>query len=921
MSPERQWRLRVALSLVGLCAAFVMPTVTVAAEEGSARTPNVVVVLIDDLGWTDLGCYGSHFYETPHIDRLARQGMRFTTAYSACTVCSPTRAALLTGKYPARLHVTDWIAGHRRPYAMLQVPDWTMHLPLEEETLAERLKAAGYATASIGKWHLGGQNFGPTAQGFDLNVAGANYGTPPSYFDPFKNPTITDRQPGEYLTDRLTDEALAFIERNQARPFFLYLPHYGVHTPIQAPKELVEKYRKKAGSTSGPDNNAVYAAMIEAVDNSVGRIIDKLEDLKLATDTLVIFTSDNGGLLPVTSNRPLRAGKGSAYEGGVRVPLIVRWPEVVEPGSTSDLPVITQDLFYTILDAASDEAARDQKRTRDGLSLTSAFKGGNQLDREALYWHYPHYHPGGATPYGAVRAGDYRLIEFYEDGRLELFNLKNDVSELTNLAAAMPEKTKELHGLLVAWRKDLNAQMPSANPDHDPARANEPGTKRAPQPRPNFVVVLCDDLGYGDLGCYGHPDIKTPNLDRLAAQGLRFTDCYASAPVCSPSRAGLLTGRFPQRLGILDWIPAGSPMHLKKDEVTLASLLRDAGYATCHVGKWHCNGKFNSPQQPQPGDHGFDHWMATQNNANPNHRNPVNFVRNGQRVGKLEGYSSTVIVNEALDWLRKQRSHTPGKPLLLFVWFHSPHEIVATAEEFVNLYADAMPKERAIYYGNVTQLDFEVGRLISAVDELKASDNTLVFFTSDNGPETLKRYPTGRHSYGSPGELRGMKLHLHEGGIRVPGIVRFPARVEAGAVSSEPICNIDVLPTFCELAGVPLSKVRMIDGASFTPVLEGKPIARKTPLFWQYDYALGNNKLALRDGDWKLLADGKLSQFELYNLKHDHHESMNLVEKETARATEMRERLTQLHKEVEAERPRWPDWQPPAAKSAQKKKR
>ncbi|HLF95418.1 MAG TPA: sulfatase, partial [Planctomycetota bacterium] len=293
------------------------------ASPSQADPPNVVVILVDDLGWTDLGCFGSPFYETPHIDRLAAQGMRFTHAYSACTVCSPTRASLMTGKYPARLHVTDWIAGHARPKAKLKVPDWTKHLALEETTVAEALKAAGYATASIGKWHLGPPAHFPEKQGFDLNRGGCDKGQPPSYFSPYRIPTLEEGEKGEYLTDRLTTEALAFLDSNKDRPFLLHFPHYGVHTPLQAKKAVVEKYQAKA--KAGADHrNAAYAAMIESVDDSVGRIVAKIEELKLSSRTLIVFTSDNGGLLQSTSNRPLRAGKGSAYEGGVRVPMIVR---------------------------------------------------------------------------------------------------------------------------------------------------------------------------------------------------------------------------------------------------------------------------------------------------------------------------------------------------------------------------------------------------------------------------------------------------------------------------------------------------------------------------------------------------------------------------------------------------------------------
>ncbi|NOS69621.1 MAG: sulfatase [Verrucomicrobia bacterium] len=434
--------------------------------------PNFIFILVDDLGWTDLGVQGSKFYETPNIDRLASQGMRFTQAYSACTVCSPTRAALLTGKYPARLHITDWIKGHVRPDAKLKVPDWTMHLPLEETTIAEALKHEGYATASIGKWHLGGSEFYPDKQGFDENLAGNDRGQPPSYFSPYGIPTLADGHKGEFLSDRLTDETLKFIERNKTKPFFIYLPHYAVHTPLMGKPEVIAKYKRKA-DPQNPQHNPVYAALIESVDDSVGRILQKLDELKLAENTVVIFTSDNGGLLQndVTSNLPLRAGKGSAYEGGVRVPLFIKWPGITKPGSTCDTPAITPDYFPTMLDMAG--LAAKKPRSLDGESLVPLLKQTGGL-RKTIFWHYPHYHPGGATPYSAIRDGDWKLIEFFEDNHVELYNLREDIGEQSDLATKLPDRANALRKKLHAWRTKVGAQLPTANPDYDAKQMNSP---------------------------------------------------------------------------------------------------------------------------------------------------------------------------------------------------------------------------------------------------------------------------------------------------------------------------------------------------------------------------------------------------------------------------------------------------------------
>lgn len=436
---------------------------------GQSATPlNFVFILVDDMGWTDLACYGSHFYETPNIDRLAASGMRFTNAYAACTVCSPTRASILTGKYPARLHLTDWIAGHKRPKAKLRVPDFNLQLPLEETTLAEILKPLGYVSASVGKWHLGEEPFYPEHQGFDVNIAGSGRGQPhKGYFSPYQIPTLTDGAEGEYLTDRLADEAVRFIETHRERPFFLYWPHFAVHTPIQAKQELIALYEAKVDPAQKQKNPA-YAAMIHSVDDAVGRVLDTLERMQIADRTVVFFMSDNGGLVlnHVTDNSPLRAGKGSAYEGGIRTPMIVRWPGKTIPGSTCEVSVISTDFYPTIL--AMVGAPNQSQNTCDGVDLSPLLTNSGSIDREYLYWHYPHYHPGGATPYGAIRHGNFKLIEFYEDGSLELYNLKEDIGETHNLVETHPDIVRSLHTELSEWRKRVDAQMPTENPEYDP---------------------------------------------------------------------------------------------------------------------------------------------------------------------------------------------------------------------------------------------------------------------------------------------------------------------------------------------------------------------------------------------------------------------------------------------------------------------
>ncbi len=436
-----------------------------------AAKPNVVLVVIDDLGQTDLACYGSKYHKTPHLDALAKSGVKVTDAYSACPVCSPTRVALLTGKHPARLNITDWLPGRPdRPDQRVNRPKIRTELPLEEVTLAEELKKAGYATAHVGKWHLGGKGFGPTDQGFDVNVAGDDTGTPLSYFAPFKKnarqmPGLEDAKEGEYLTDRLTTEAEKFITANKDKPFFLYLAHYGVHTPLTAKKELIEKYKQ---GPLGRQSNPTYAAMVESMDESVGRVLKTLDDLKLADNTVVIFTSDNGGLatmegavngIPATINSPYREGKGFLYEGGIRVPFIIRGP-----GVKSGVPVISTDVMPTVLGLCGVKS--DVKF--DGRNLAPLLGGGELEYTPTFYWHYPHYANQGSRPGGAIRDGNWKLIEFYDRERRELFDISKDVSESRNLAADKPDVVKELAKKLADWRTDVGAKMPTPNADYKP---------------------------------------------------------------------------------------------------------------------------------------------------------------------------------------------------------------------------------------------------------------------------------------------------------------------------------------------------------------------------------------------------------------------------------------------------------------------
>jgi arylsulfatase A-like enzyme len=465
-----------------LCALACLLSVCDCAEAAQDdQRPNVVFLLADDLGWTGLGCFGSDFYETPNLDRLAESGMKFTNAYAACTVCSPTRASIMTGMYPARLRLTDFIAGQNRPWAKLRIPAWNKGLDHSYVTLAEALRDAGYKTAQVGKWHLNHAGrpvaeYGPESHGFEIAI-GKPRGTK-GYVLP-QRASESDESGSGYLTDHLTDKAVEFIDETKDKPFFLYFAYHTPHTPIQGRKDLVEAFTKKVNADA-VHKNPVYAAMVASLDQSAGRILERLDRHGIADNTLVIFTSDNGGLTQrygkhdgFTENLPLRHGKGSAYEGGVRVPTIIRWPGVTKPGAVCDKPIISMDFYPTILDVTSAAGDKKHNKSVDGVSAAPLLRDSKATIERDLFWHYPHYHAGGDSPYSAVRSGDWRLIEFHEDSSLALYDLAADPGEQKNLARQVPTMAKELHNRLKNWREQIEAQMPSPNPNYDPKRATQ----------------------------------------------------------------------------------------------------------------------------------------------------------------------------------------------------------------------------------------------------------------------------------------------------------------------------------------------------------------------------------------------------------------------------------------------------------------
>jgi len=471
-----------------LCLLLIAILFSSCSENNTKQ--NFVFILVDDLGWTDLGYSGSPFYETPNIDALSSESIQFTNAYSSGSVCSPSRASIMTGKHPARLNITDWIPGDDPENEKLSGPKDLNELPLIELTLAEVLKENGYKTFFAGKWHLGGKDFFPEDQGFEINLGGHEKGSPPGgYYAPYRNPKLTDGPDGEYLTDRLTDESIKFLDKVGKNPFFLFLSFYSVHTPIQANKRHIEKFEIKLqglnnkdisqrdegnGITTLDQKNPDYASMIYAMDENVGRLIAKLRKEGLYENTTLIFTSDNGGLttLKKTYNHvaptaviPLRAGKGWLYEGGIRIPLLIKPAKYQARHRISSEPVIGYDFYPTILSLAGIKQSKTHKI--DGIDLSPILNGKKQLDRKEIYWHYPHYHGSAWTPGAAIRQGDWKLIEFYESATVELYNLSDDISEMNDLSLEYPEKVNSLKQKLRDLQKLMTANEAIANPVYE----------------------------------------------------------------------------------------------------------------------------------------------------------------------------------------------------------------------------------------------------------------------------------------------------------------------------------------------------------------------------------------------------------------------------------------------------------------------
>ena len=853
--PSRPCRFRVIAAVACALAA------SRGAGGAEARPPNVVVILADDLGWTDLGCYGSRYHETPHIDRLAANGMRFTDAYSAGSNCQPTRAALLSGQYAPRTGV--YTVGSTRRWDTSQRPlvpvENRHHLPAGTATVADVLRSAGYATGMFGKWHLDETRDHPSGRGFDeaLVVGGiAQQG----HFD-FRTVPPVDVPRGAYLADFLTDKAVDFIARHRDQPFFLYLPHFAVHAPFEAKPELVARFAEKP--TVGDQKSPVYAAMIASLDESVGRIVAALAQAGIADETLVIFTSDNGGVggyaregLPsteITDNRPLRGGKATFFEGGIRVPFIAARPGAIRAGATCAEPVISIDILPTLAAVAG---VALPKQPVDGVDLGPLLTEGcgQPLDR-GLFWHFPGYLGAGAEraardewrtkPVGVIRAGRHKLIERFEDGSVELYDLAADPGEARDISKAEPALTEKLAVRLAAWRESVCAPMPARR---------KPAALPAAARQPNVRFIAVDDLR-PERGCYGQAEIRSPHIDRLAARGTLFERASCMVPVCGASRASLMTGIRPTPLRFLSHdtavdrdAPHVTPLH---------EHFRNHGYRTVSLGKvLHVAGDaaagWSEPEwRPNLPSYTVSANLEThlaRGKIDPRLRGPATEAadRPDERLG------DAVLATRAVAKLERL---SRGGPFFLAVGFQKPHLPFVAPQRFWNLYdpdrivlpdhrltptdvpaaaltdwselrryvdmpaAGPLTDEQARrlihgYRACVSFVDAQIGALLDAVDRLDLADDTIVVLWGDHG------WNLGEHGL-------WCKHCCYETSMRAPLVVAAPGK-PAGGKARGLVEFIDIYPSLCELADLPPPP--HLEGESFVPLLSnpglpGKPAA------------------------------------------------------------------------------------------------
>jgi arylsulfatase A-like enzyme len=882
--------------------------------------PNIVFILADDLGWRDTGVYGSPFHETPSIDRLARRGMMLLDAYAANPLCSPTRASIMTGLYPARLGITApichvaeerlaaSIVNSAPPHLKALQAVSATRLGRDRITLAEVLKGAGYVTGHFGKWHLGPAPYGPRDQGFDVDVPGWHGPGPAgSYIAPWKFPERLGFQgkPGEHVEDRLSEEAVRFIRENRDRPFFLNYWAFSVHAPFGAKGDLIEAYRAKVPSGS-PQRCPLYAAMVKSLDDAVGRILDALDSLGIADRTIVIFTSDNGGNIhervegvPPTSNAPLRGGKASLYEGGTRVPCIVAWPGKTAPGGRTSALLSSVDLFPTVLEMAG--VARPPDLKLDGVSQVPALLGRGAA-REAAFCHFPHYTPAtGALPATWVRKGDWKLIRFHHDGegqedRFELYEVAKDPGEERNLAADNPDRVKDLAALIEGHLRDTGTVIPARNPRFAPVA---PASADTGVKRPNVLFIAIDDLRDW-TGYLGSRQAKTPRLDRLASQGVYFTRSYCASPVCNPSRTALLTGLRPGSTGVYgnaaDW------RSIVPDAVTLPQHFKRSGYHVVGAGKIY-HGSFPRvsdwdeffPRAPRDG--------APRKEAdapvNPDAPAPGGGV-GGIGFRALDCEDSDMPDYWTVEYALRQLAGRHEKPFFIACGLVKPHLPWNVPRKYFDLFPldrielppvkeddlDDVPpagvrmanpggdhaaillsgrwKEAVqAYLAAIAFTDAMVGRLLDGLARSPHADSTIVCLWSDHGWHLGEK----RH---------WRKFTLWEESARAPFIMVVPGLTRPAACHRT-IDFMCIYPTLCDLCGIPVPP--HVQGESIRKLLADPASPWDRPAVTTY--LRGNH--TVRDERWRYIryADGGE---ELYDHDRDPQEWTNVAGREECAA-------------------------------------
>jgi len=893
----------------------------------AADRPNLIWIMADDLGYGDLGCYGQQVISTPHLDRMAREGLRFTHFYAGATVCAPSRSVLMTGQHHGQTRVRG-NSGPTNPAAQA--------LRAADVTVAKMLQQSGYRTALIGKWGLGdigaAETGLPRKQGFDQFFGYLNQRHAHNHFPDFlwrnedrialPNFVIPVGGDGagyatkavQFADDLFADEALQFVAQNSSQPFFLYWSMVIPHANNERTRELkngaqVPDFGPYADK-DWPDPDKGQAAMISRMDSYVGRMLAALRQHGLAEKTLVIFTSDNGphnesnhSLTRFNPSGPLSGIKRSLTDGGIRVPMIAWWPGKVPAGSESDHVGYFGDWMATAAELA-------QTKIPDGcdsISFVPTLLGKQESQRphEFLYWEF---HEGGFKQ-AALYQGRWKGIRSGgPDAPIVLYDQQTDIGEKTNVAAKHHEIVAKINQYLRQARSDSPDWEPKwttgKRADNSPVQSNRAQVTPSAVPgrgsrSPNVIVILADDQGSMDLGCYGAKDLQTPHTDGLAARGVRFTQFYSAAPVCSPSRAGLLTGRWPVRAGVPDNCAsqAGGSGALPPHEITLAEMFHDAGYATGHIGKWHIGYTPETSPHSQGFDHSFGHMGGCIDNfshffywSGPNLHD---LWRNGREVYHNGEYFPDLMTSEAEQFMQRNRD----KPFFLYYALNTPHYPYQGDPKWLE-YFKSLPAPRRYYAAFLAAQDERLGRLLGTVDTLGLREQTIIVFQSDNGHSTEER---AHYGGGSAGPYRGAKFSLFEGGIRLPAIIAWPGRIPANETRDQVGHACDWLPTLAQLTQVKPPSTSL-DGRSLVDVIHNPNAASPHaghPLHWQVG-AGANADWAVRDGDWKLIgqtkdtSDGrkiaKVATF-LVDLKSDPAESTNVAD----RHPEIVTRLQGLH--------------------------